>query len=262
MSDASTLEASSPPSIQSISISDVLSAFKSGFQDFKAAPAFGLFFALFFVLGGIVLFLEFKVMDQSYWIIPVAFGFPFLAPFLAVGLYEVSRRLETGVPLDWAQILGVVFNQKDRQFPSIAMVLIMGFLFWIFVAHIVFMLFMGLQPMTNITSNWQDALLNSNGITMLAVGTVVGGIMAFVAFALTVSSLPMLLDREMDFISAMIYSFQSVVQNFVPMVFWGALVTALMVLAMVPLFFGLFIVLPILGHATWHLYKKVMSFED
>ena len=93
----------------------------------------------------------------------------------------------------------MVFNQKDRQFPSIAMVLIMGFLFWIFVAHIVFMLFMGLQPMTNITSNWQDALLNTNGITMLAVGTVVGGIMAFVAFALTVSSLPMLLGSRDGF---------------------------------------------------------------
>lgn len=262
MSDATPLEASSPPNIHSISVSDVLSAFKSGLQDFKAAPAFGLFFALFFVLGGIVLFLQLKVIDQSYWIIPVAFGFPFLAPFLAVGMYEVSRRLEIGAPLDWPQILGVVFNQKDRQFPSIAMVLIMGFLFWIFVAHIVFMLFMGLHPMTNITSNWQDALLNRNGITMLAVGSAVGGVMAFVAFALTVCSLPMLLDREMDFITAMIYSFQSVMQNFVPMVFWGALISVLLALAMLPLFLGLFIVLPVLGHATWHLYRKVMSFED
>lgn len=262
MSDATPLEASSPPIIQSISIADVMSAFKLGIQDFKAAPAFGLFFALFFVLGGIVLLLELEVMGQSYWIIPVAFGFPFLAPFLAVGIYEVSRRLGKGMPLDWAQILGVVFTQKDRQFPSIAMVPIMGFLFWIFVAHIVFMLFMGLQPMTNITSNWQDALLNPNGITMLAVGSAIGAVMAFVAFSLTVCSLPMLLDREVDFISAMIYSFQSVLQNLVPMLFWGVLITALLMIAMLPLFLGLFIVLPVLGHATWHLYRKVMTFDD
>lgn len=262
MSDTPHLKASPPPDIQTITISDVLSAFKSGIQDFKSAPAFGLFFALFFVLGGIVLLLELEVMGQSYWIIPVAFGFPFLAPFLAVGLYEVSRRLGQGAPLDWAQILGVVFTQKDRQFPSIAMVLIMGFLFWIFVAHIVFMLFMGLQPMTNISSDWQGALLNANGIMMLVVGSAIGGLMAFVAFALTVCSLPMLLDREMDFISAMIYSFQSVLQNLVPMLFWGALITVLMVLAMLPFFLGLFIALPILGHATWHLYRKVMLFDD
>ncbi len=174
MTDATDLEASSPPTINEIGVSDVMAALKAGWEDFLRAPAFGLFFALFYVLGGIVLYLEFEVMGQSYWIIPVAFGFPFLAPFLAVGLYEVSRRLERGENLDWAKILGSVVNQKDRQFPSIAMVLIMGFLFWIFVAHIVFMLFMGLEPIVNITSNWQEALLNRNGITMLAVGTVVG----------------------------------------------------------------------------------------
>ncbi|WP_424943361.1 DUF2189 domain-containing protein [Aliiroseovarius crassostreae] len=262
MTDVVQLEASAPPSIQQIDISDVTAALKAGWADFRKAPAFGLFFALFYVLGGIVLYLEFEVMGQSYWIIPVAFGFPFLAPFLAVGLYEVSRRLERGQELDWAAILGSVFNQKDRQFPSIAVVLIMGFLFWIFVAHIVFMLFMGLQPMTNITSNWQDALINRNGISMLAVGSLVGGAMAFVAFSITVCSLPMLLDREMDFISAMIHSFQAVVQNLVPMVIWGVIVSILLVLGMLPLFLGLFIALPVLGHATWHLYRRTMRFDD
>lgn len=262
MTDVVQLEASAPPSIQQIDISDVTAALKAGWADFRKAPAFGLFFALFYVLGGIVLYLEFEVMGQSYWIIPVAFGFPFLAPFLAVGLYEVSRRLERGQELDWAAILGSVFNQKDRQFPSIAVVLIMGFLFWIFVAHIVFMLFMGLQPMTNITSNWQDALINRNGISMLAVGSLVGGAMAFVAFSITVCSLPMLLDREMDFISAMIHSFQAVVQNIVPMVIWGVIVSILLVLGMLPLFLGLFIALPVLGHATWHLYRRTMRFDD
>lgn len=261
MTDVTQLEASAAPNIQQIDVSDVIAALKAGWADFLKAPAFGLFFALFYVLGGIVLYLEFEVMGQSYWIIPVAFGFPFLAPFLAVGLYEVSRRLEQGTELDWAAILGVVFNQKDRQFPSIAVVLIMGFLFWIFVAHIVFMLFMGLQPMTNITSNWQDALINRNGISMLAVGSLVGGAMAFVAFSITVCSLPMLLDREMDFISAMIHSFQAVMQNIVPMVIWGVVVSVLLVLGMLPLFLGLFIILPVLGHATWHLYRKTMHFD-
>ncbi|MDA5094616.1 DUF2189 domain-containing protein [Aliiroseovarius sp. KMU-50] len=262
MSDATHPEASSPPNINQITTGDVTAALKAGWADFLKAPAFGLFFALFYVLGGIVLYLEFEVMGQSYWIIPVAFGFPFLAPFLAVGLYEVSRRLERGADLDWAAILGSVFNQKDRQFPSIAMVLIMGFLFWIFVAHIVFMLFMGLQPMTNIMSNWQDALLNRNGISMLVVGTIVGGAMAFVAFSITVCSLPMLLDREMDFISAMIHSFQAVMQNLVPMLIWGGVVSVALVLGMLPFFLGLFVALPVLGHATWHLYRRTMSFDD
>ena len=142
------------------------------------------------------------------------------------------------------------------------MVIIMIFMFWVFVAHLVFAIFMGLEPLTNITTNWQDALLNRNGITMLVVGTVVGAVLAFCLFSLTVTSLPLLLDRELDFITAMIYSFQSVLQNLLPMVSWGVIISVLMLIGMLPFFLGLFVVLPILGHATWHLYRRVMSFED
>ncbi|MCI2393545.1 DUF2189 domain-containing protein [Aliiroseovarius sediminis] len=262
MTDAPILEASAPPEVHSISIRDVLQAIKAGMADFKRAPVFGLFFAAFYVVLGNLIYLQLDVLDQSYWIIPLGLGFPLLAPFLAVGLYEVSRRIETEQPLDWAQILGVVFSQKDRQFPSIAMVIIMIFMFWVFVAHLVFAIFMGLEPLTNITSNWQDALLNRNGITMLFVGTAVGAVLSFSLFSLTVVSLPMLLDREMDFITAMIFSVQSVLYNPVPMVAWGAVISIGMLVAMLPFFLGLFIILPVLGHATWHLYRRMMHFAD
>lgn len=262
MTDATQLKASPPPTINAITISDIFAALRAGLSDFRRAPAFGLFFAAFFVAGGIVIFLQFEVLEQSYWIIPIGLGFPILAPFLAVGMYEVSRRLEQRAVLDWAAILGVVFNQKDRQFPSIAMVLIMGFMFWIFVAHLIFTLFMGLHPLTNITSNWQDALLNRNGVSMLLAGTLVGGAMAFVAFSITVCSLPMLLDREMDFISAMIHSFQAVLKNLLPMLLWAAMIAVFLIVGMVPFFLGLLVVLPVLGHATWHLYRRVMHFPQ
>lgn len=262
MTDATTLEPSVPPNIETIGFADVSAALKAGWSDFMRAPAFGLFFAAFYVIMGIVIYLQLDVLDQSYWIIPVGLGFPLLAPFLAVGLYEVSRRIEAGAPLDWAQVLGVVFNQKDRQFPSMAMVIIMIFMFWVFIAHLVFAIFMGLEPLTNITSNWQEAILNRNGITMLVVGTAVGAVLSFCLFSLTVTSLPLLLDRELDFITAMISSFQSVLQNLVPMLSWGLIIAVMMVLGMVPFFLGLFVVLPVLGHATWHLYRRVMSFDD
>ncbi|MCK8463722.1 DUF2189 domain-containing protein [Aliiroseovarius sp. S1339] len=262
MTETTTLEASAPPNIEPIGFGDIITALKAGVRDFTRAPAFGLFFAAFYVIMGNLIYLQLDVLEQSYWIIPIGLGFPLLAPFLAVGLYEVSRRLELGEPLDWAQILGVVFNQKDRQFPSIAMVIIMIFMFWVFVAHLVFAIFMGLEPLTNITSNWQDALLNRNGITMLVVGTGVGAVLSFCLFSLTVTSLPLLLDRELDFITAMIYSFQSVLQNLAPMIGWGLLISVLMLIGMLPFFLGLFVVLPVLGHATWHLYRRVMSFDE
>jgi uncharacterized membrane protein len=142
-----------------------------------------------------------------------------------------------------------------------AAVIVFIFLFWLFIAHMIFALFLGLEPMTNILSDWQHTILSQKGLTMLAVGTAVGAACAFVLFSLTVMSLPLLLDRELDFITAMISSFQLVLANLVPMVCWGLVISALMLIGMLPFFLGLFIVLPVLGHATWHLYRHAMSFE-
>ncbi len=262
MSNDQEARPSSPPNLGTIGLDDIWAALGAGLRDFRHAPGFGLFFAAFFVLGGIGIFFELAIQDRQYLAIPLALGFPLLAPFLAVGLYEVSRRIERGEKLEWGAIVGVVFRQKDRQIPSIAVVLIMFFMFWVFIAHLVFALFMGLQPMTNILTNWQDTLLTQNGLTMLAIGTGVGGVMAFVLFCLTAFSIPMLLDREIDFITAMIHSFQLVTGSFVPMMVWAFTIAALTILAMLPFFAGLFLVLPVLGHATWHLYRRAVSYAD
>ncbi len=262
MTDATHPEASSPPILNEVTFSDIGAALRAGIRDFRRAPAFGLFFSALMVLGGILIWLELAVQEREYWVIVLALGFPLLAPFLAVGLYEVSRRLEAAEPLEWPAILGVVFDQRHRQFPSMAAMMIMFFLFWLFLAHVIFAVFMGLQPITNIFSDWQQTLLTRNGLTMLAVGMLVGAVLAFVLFALSAVSLPMLLDRELDFITAMINSFRLVEQNLLPMLAWGLLISALVFLAMLPYFLGLFLVLPVLGHATWHLYRRAVRFED
>lgn len=261
MSQATELAPSEPPTIGIVGFDDLRQALAAGLKDFKRAPAFGLFFSFFYVLGGILIFLQLDVIGQSFWIIPLATGFPLLAPFFAVGLYEVSRRIEMGEDLDPSAVIGVILRQKDRQFPTMAAVIVIIFLFWLFLAHLIFALFLGLEPMTNILSDWQHTILSQKGLTMLAVGTAVGAACAFVLFSLTVMSLPLLLDRELDFITAMISSFQLVLANLVPMLGWGLMISVLMVLGMLPFFLGLFVVLPVLGHATWHLYRRGMSFE-
>lgn len=262
MSNESHAEASSPAILGSIEVKDIWAALGAGARDFRRAPKFGLFFAAFFVLGGLAIFIELAVQGREFWVIPLALGFPLLAPFLAVGLYEVSRCLGQNTALEWKPTLTVIFRQKDRQIPSIAMVMIMFFMFWVFLAHMIFALFMGLQPMTNVIANWQDTLLTQSGITMLVIGTSIGAGLAFMLFTLTVFSIPMLLDREMDFITAMINSVQLVIANFFPMLLWGFIVASLTFLAMLPFFLGIFLVMPILGHATWHLYRGAVSFED
>jgi uncharacterized membrane protein len=244
------------PSQSHLTLGDLGWALRKGIDDFRRAPAFGLFFSAFYVLAGLGLLLV--GASTLVWTLVLSLGFPLIAPFAAVGLYEVSRRLEAGLPLKWGEVLGVVFNERKRQIPWLGAILVIVFLFWSFFAHMLFALFMGLSTMTNISSSY-ESLLTSTGLTMVAVQVLVGGATAFFVFAITVIGMPLLLDQEVDFVTAMIRSIGTVRANFGVMLAWAALIAALLFLGMLPWFLGLFVVLPVLGHATWHVYRRVMD---
>lgn len=252
------IEADALPQPCRVGVAAIGQALRAGLGDFRAAPAFGLFFSAFYVAGGVAIWLVYAASGEEWWLIPFIAGFPLLAPFAAIGLYEVSRRIEAGEALDWGAVLGVVFSQKDRQVPSMAMVILLIFMFWVFVAHTIFALFLGLSAMTNVTSSL-TVLTTGSGPLMLLVGTLVGAGFAAVLFAITVAGLPLLLDREVDFVSAMILSVRAVATNAGPMALWGAAIAALLFLGMLPVFLGLFLVLPVLGHATWHMYRQLLQ---
>lgn len=243
------------PDIRDLSLSDLAKSLRLGLRDFRRKPVMGLLFAATYVIGGWLLYLLLFVTDQIWLAIPITVGFPLLGPFLAVGLYEISRRLEAG-QTSWqrSEILGVIWRQRLRQLPSMAWVIIVYFLFWSFFAHMLFALFLGPSALTNVTSSYAY-LAEPEGLQMLLIGTLFGAAFAFVLFALTVVSLPLLLDREVDFVTAMITSVSVVKQNFAVMLAWGMIIAGLTFAAMLPGLLGLFVVLPILGHGTWHLYR-------
>ncbi|WP_099827321.1 DUF2189 domain-containing protein [Oceaniglobus indicus] len=243
------------PEIATLRLADLTDALVQGARDFRAAPMFGLFFGGFYAFGGLLLVL--LGAGTVWWTLAISLGFPLIAPFAAVGLYDVSRHLEKGEPLGWGSVLGNVWAERSRQIPLIGALIVIYFLFWTFLAHMIFALFMGLSTMTNVQTSY-EVFLTSNGLAMIATEFAVGGVLAFLLFSLTAISLPMLLDREIDFVTAMILSVRSVIGNLGVMLVWGISVAVLSLLGMVPAFLGLCVIFPVLGHATWHLYRRTV----
>ncbi len=213
-----------------------------------------MFFAAFYAVLGNVLT---QIGAGTFlWTLALALGFPLVAPFAAVGFYEVSRRLEADEPLDRSAILGVVWDERHRQLPWIGVILALVFLFWSFFAHMLVALFLGVSA---VGSTSLDAFLSTaDGRLLLAAQFIVGGGVAFLTFGLTAVSLPLLVEKEIDFVTAMLISLKAVGSNKAVMGLWAVVIAISLFVAMVPAFLGLFLGLPVLGHATWHIYRRTL----
>ncbi|MBU2993499.1 DUF2189 domain-containing protein [Octadecabacter sp. 1_MG-2023] len=247
--------ASPMPDIGVLTFTELWTCLKAGLFDFRAAPMFGLAFSAVYVFGGFVML--WLGAGHVTWVLATSLGFPLAAPFAAVGLYEVSRRLEADEPLDWREIFGVVWNERTRQVPWIGAIIVIYFLFWTFLSHMIFALFMGVSTLTNVMTSF-DVFLTPTGLMMIGVELGVGAIVAFLLFSLTVVSLPLVLEKEIDFVSAMLLSLRCVRENIKVMLVWAFIIATLTFLAMIPWFLGLVIILPVLGHATWHIYRRAL----
>lgn len=239
-----------------LTIADLRAALAGGWRDFLAAPLFGLFFAGIYVGSGLFLTYALFAWGEATWLIPAAAGFPLVAPFIAVGLYEVSRRREAGLPLRWGAVLGALRGRGDEQILSMGVIVFVAFGFWLMVAHGIFAIFLA---ESGLGSESLALFGTPAGIAMLAVGSVLGGLMALAFYAITVMSLPMLVDREVDFLTAIIVSLATMRSNGTIMLVGAIVIAATLFVAMVPLFLGLLVALPVLGHATWHLYRRVVG---
>lgn len=238
-----------------LSLQDLRAALKAGWADFRAYPAFGLFFASIFFISGLALAYALLALGEVVWLIPATAGFPLVAPFTAVGLYEVSRRRETGMPLKWSNVLSALKGRGDEQILSMGLLLFVAFGFWIIIAHTVFSIFVA---EAGAGSESLVFLMTQTGLIMLAVGSAIGAVIALTFYIATVVSLPMLVDQKVGFLVAIITSIKVFRANSFVLLVWASVIAITLFLAMVPIFLGLFIALPLLGHATWHLYRRAV----
>lgn len=236
-----------------LKVSDLRAALAAGWADFMAYPAFGLFFSAIYVIAGVFLYFVLFSQGEVAWLVPAAAGFPLFAPFVAVGLYEVSRRREAGLPMNWLSILGALRGRGDEQILSMGVIMFVAFGFWLMLAHGIFAVFLA---ESGIGTASLEVFRTGPGIMMVLVGSVVGALMALAFFSITVVSLPMLVDREVDFLTAIIVSLATVRSNRFVLLVWAVLIAVSLFIAMLPFFLGLLVVLPVLGHATWHLYRR------
>ena len=246
------------PAVRRIELADLGDVLARGLGDFGAYRTDVMFLCITYPLAGLVLaWLAFDY-DMLPLIFPLASGFALIGPVAAVGLYEISRRREQGVDITWADAFGVVRAPAFGAVVVLGLLLLAIFLLWLAAAYAIYLVTLGPEPPASIGSFVRDVFTTSAGWALIVVGVAVGFLFALLVLTISVVSFPLLLDRNVGLYTAVATSVRAVVANPVPMAAWGLIVAGGLVLGSIPVFLGLVIVMPVLGHATWHLYRKVM----
>ncbi len=246
------------PQVRALSAADIRASLNEGLSDLRQAPGFGLLIGAIAAAFGVAIVVGVTFLNMPWMIYPFAIGFPLAGPFLAVGLYEVSRRLESGQSLSFGGIWLVIWGQRGRELSWMAFVMLFVFWVWVYQVRLLMALFLGRQSFSSFGKFIEIITTTSEGMAFLAIGHVIGAALALIMFSLTVISIPLLLERDLDMVTAMITSVKAVLASPVVMLGWGLIVTLLVILAALPMFLGIIVVLPVLGHATWHIYKRAV----
>jgi uncharacterized membrane protein len=247
-----------PVAVRRIGVRDLWDALARGLADFEANRTDVIFLCVIYPVIGLVLARLASGQGLLPELFPLASGFALVGPFAAIGLNEMSRRREQGGDARWVDAFGVLRAPSIGSIMLLGLMLIALFLLWLVVAQIIYVVTLGPLPPVSVASFLGDVFTTSAGWTMIVVGIGVGFLFALLALAVSVVSFPLLLDRNVGIGTAVSTSVRAVAANPGVMALWGLIVACGLVLGSLPLFVGLVVVLPVLGHATWHLYRRVV----
>ncbi len=246
------------PAVKKLEYSDITKAMRSGLRDFAKAPQYGIVFGLAYAAFGWFLLYLLNTLDINYYVYPMATGFALLAPFVASGLYEVSHCLAEGKKLSWPCVFTSTRTAGGKDLSWMAVVTTFAYIIWLDIAVALYVIFFGLKPLA-FTELVTAIMTTPSGLLFFVIGNLAGAVLAFIVFSLTVVSLPLLFDKHVDFVTAMITSVKVVLENPKPMLLWCAIIGVLFAISLLSMFVALIVVLPVLGHSTWHLYKRAVG---
>jgi uncharacterized membrane protein len=246
------------PAVCRIKVTDLRDALVRGLDDLGAYRTNVIFLCIIYPLVGTALAWLTFGYETLPLLFPLASGFALVGPVAAVGLYEMSRRREQGVRITWMDAFGVIGSPAFGAILVLGLVLLAIFLLWLLAANVIYELTLGPEPPASIAAFVRD-VFTTRGWAMILVGVGVGFLFALLVLAISVVSFPLLLDRDVGLRTAVLTSINAVTANPGPMAVWGLIVAGGLLIGSIPAFLGLIIVMPVLGHATWHLYHKVVE---
>ncbi|MFN3506366.1 MAG: DUF2189 domain-containing protein [Allorhizobium sp.] len=247
------------PAIRQIAVSDVFAAIREGYEDFREKPSHYAFVALIYPIAGALLIGWSAGVELLPMVYPLLTGFALLGPLLALGLMEISRRRELGQPADWSNVLDLL---KSPSLPALMMMsayLVTLFMLWLVVSRGLYVSMIGDYPAPSVFAFANGVLDHPNAWAFLLWSNGFGFLLALIALTISIVAFPMILDRDCGAASAVATSVRATVANPVPVAIWGLMVAALLAVGMATLMVGLVVIVPVLGHATWHFYRRLVA---
>jgi uncharacterized membrane protein len=248
-----------PPVVRKMRISDAFAALQEGFDDFQAMPSHIFFLPIFYAGAGIALAAMSSLGGALQLVFPLAAGFALVGPFLAVGLYELSRRREMGIDVSLADSFIVASSPALPSLATLGLALAAIFAAWIAVAQALYVWLYGPAPPVAAMPFLDDVLSTERGWLLIGLGGGIGFLFAVLALCVSVVSFPLMLDRDVGLVPAVTTSLRVCWANPLTVAAWGAIVAGLLILGSLPLFIGLAVVMPVLGHATWRFYRRAVE---
>ncbi len=245
------------PEVRKITFGDLRDALAEGFDDFWHKPSHVFFLGLIYPVVGLILFRLTFGRDLLPLLFPLAAGFALLGPFAAIGFYEISRRREDRLDSSWWHALDLRHSKSLGAILELGALSMAIYLVWLWTAGAIYEGIFG-TPVTSVSSFLRQVFETPEGIKLMIIGNAVGFLFAALIFSISVVSFPMLVDRDVSAPMAMVTSLRAVLTNPVQMAAWALFIAVALAVASVPFLLGLVIVLPVLGHASWHLYRKLV----